>query len=403
MVRLTTKKQNKMKKYTLLVSLLLIACSWGCQEEERGQIPLDNIPPGQVTSVSVKNVPGGAIISYTIPDDKDLLYVKAVYKLDNGTVMEQKASAYSNELEIVGIGKSAKQMVQIITGDRSKNESKPLEVEIHPQDSPIYDVLRSMEIQNDFGGIRVTWENPLEMEIIIDIDTLDQENQYTSAGTFYTKTTIGKNWLRGCSPIEQLYAVSIRDRWGNTTDTVSGLYQPYREEQIDPERFRRWNPPGIPYGCYTIYHIENLWDGNYLSEFLTSTSGKLGDSFTFDMGQLAKLSRVKVIQFTGNGEWAFGYGNMRSFEFYASPHPNVDQNEDTWIFMGAYESNKPSGLPVGQNTAEDIELARNGEDFMVDISLPPVRYLRFKFLRTWGGVNYLDFCELELFGVPVEE
>jgi hypothetical protein len=404
MVRLTTKKQNKMKKYTLLVSLLLIACSWGCQEEERGQIPLDNIPPGQVTSVSVKNVPGGAIISYTIPDDKDLLYVKAVYKLDNGTVMEQKASAYSNKLEIVGIGKSAKQMVQIITGDRSKNESKPLEVEIHPQDSPIYDVLRSLKVQNDFGGIRVTWENPLEMEIIIDIDTLDQENQYTTAGTFYTKTAIGKNWLRGCSPIEQLYAVSIRDRWGNTTDTVSGLYEPYREEQIDPKQFRKWNPPGIPYGHYGGYIIEYLWDGNYAfpSTFLTPLTGRMGDSFTLDMGQLAKLSRVRIIQYTENGEWAFDYGNIRSFEFYASPHPNVDEKEDTWIFMGTYESNKPSGLPVGQNTAEDLELARNGEDFMVDISLPPVRYVRFKFLRTWGGIHYLSVNELEFFGIPVE-
>ena len=391
-----------MKKYVILISLLSIVCLWACSEEDRGQTPVDSIPPGQVTSVSVKNVPGGAVISYTIPDDEDLLYVKAVYKLDNGTAIEQKASAYSNKLEIVGIGKSAKQMVQIITGDRSKNESAPLEVEIHPYDSPIYEIFNSLKVHDDFGGLLVTWDNPLKVEIVIDIDTLDQENQYVTAGAIYTKSAIGKNNFARMSPYEQIYAVSIRDRWGNTTDTLSERHKPLREEQIDPTRFLRWNPPGIPYGQHYGYGIENLWDGDYLSEYCYFVGFNLGDSFTFDMGQMAKLSRFRVVQFTGDGRYAFGYTNMRFFELFGSPHPQVDANDDTWIYMGSYESRKPSGLPVGQNTEEDIEVGRNGEDFMVDISLPPVRYLRFKINKTWGGVVGIDFNELEIYGVPVE-
>lgn len=391
-----------MKNYSLLVSLLSIAFLWGCKEEERGQIPLDNIPPGQVTSVSVENLPGGSVISYTIPADEDLLYVKALYRLDNGTAMEQKASAYSDKLEIVGIGKSAKQTVQIITGDRSKNESAPLDVEIHPYDSPIYEIFNSLKVQNDFGGLLITWNNPLKTEIVIDIDTLNQGNQYVTAGTFYTKSAIGKNNLRGCPPYEQRYAVSIRDRWGNTTDTLSELHKPYREEQIDPKRFVRWNPPGIPYSQHYGYAIENLWDSDYLSEYCTTPPFTLGDSFTFDMGQMAKLSRFRIVQFTGDGQYAFGYANLKFFDFYASPHPNVNADEDTWIYMGSYESRKPSGLPQGQLTDEDIEVARTGEDFMVDTSLPAVRYLRFKVNKTWGGVTGVNFNELEIFGVPEE-
>lgn len=165
-----------MKRYIYILLLLPIGLLWMCEAEERGQIPMDTIPPGQVTSVSVENLPGGAIVSYIIPEDEDLLYVKAIYRLDDGRIMEQKASAYSTALEIVGIGKGNPQTIQLITGDRSKNESAPLDVEIYPLDSPIYDILKSINIMNDFGGITLQWENPLEADIIISIDTLDMDN-----------------------------------------------------------------------------------------------------------------------------------------------------------------------------------------------------------------------------------
>src|SRR4051794_26451510 len=99
-------------------SLLML---FSCTKIEKGQFPIEHDAPGQVTNVKVANVAGGANISYTIPTDNDLLYVKVIYKLDDGRIMEQKASAYANSLKVEGIGKSFEQEVELICGDRSKN------------------------------------------------------------------------------------------------------------------------------------------------------------------------------------------------------------------------------------------------------------------------------------------
>ncbi|KAF5049873.1 MAG: DUF5000 domain-containing lipoprotein [Tissierellia bacterium] len=394
-----------MKRYIYILLLLPIGLLWMCEAEERGQIPMDTIPPGQVTSVSVENLPGGAIVSYIIPEDEDLLYVKAIYRLDDGRIMEQKASAYSTALEIVGIGKGNPQTIQLITGDRSKNESAPLDVEIYPLDSPIYDILKSINIMNDFGGITLQWENPLEADIIISIDTLDMDNKYHTTETIYTSSIVGKGSIRGLPPVERIFAVSITDPWNNTTDTISGLFLPIYEEQLDRTRFSRWNPPGIPYmSLGGGWEIEKIWDGlggNTGLGFSWPTTSKMGDSWTMNLGVTAKLSRFKIHQRMTSAQVYTG-ANIKSFDLYGSPHPNVNENEETWIYLGSYESFKPSGLPHGQVSDEDNAYALAGEEYMVDISMPPVRYLRFKINKTWGGANYMQLMEVEFFGQPKE-
>lgn len=392
-----------MKKYIFLILILSVCFLNSCKEEERGQIPLDSLPPEQVTSLSVENIPGGSIISYTIPEDDDLLYVKVIYHLDNGTVMEQKASAYSTKLEVVGIGKGAPQTILLVTGDRSKNESAPIEVEIHPLDSPIYEILNSLNIENDFGGVTLQWDNPLKADIIINIDTLNKDNEFVTAHKIYTSSIAGKGILRGYPPVERIFAVSVTDPWNNSTDTISGTYLPIYEEQLDRKKFARWNCPGIPYmQLDNGWSIEKLWDGNGGNTgtgYSWPTSAKMGDSWTMNLGVTAKLSRFKIHQRMTNDQ-AYTGANIKSFEVYGSPHTNVNENTDTWIYIGTYESYKPSGLPHGQVSDEDKAFALAGEEYKVDITTPAVRYLRFKINKTWGNANYMQLMEVEFYGQP---
>ena len=48
--------------------------------------------PQQVTVREVKNQNGGAIIYYTLPDDPNLKYVKAVYEMKPGVEADARAS-----------------------------------------------------------------------------------------------------------------------------------------------------------------------------------------------------------------------------------------------------------------------------------------------------------------------
>ena len=89
---------------------------------------------------------------------------------------------------------------------------------------------------------------------------------------------------------------------------------------------------------------------------------------------------------------------MKEWEIYGRADKPTDGSWDGWELILQCESIKPSGLPPGQNTQEDLEHARNGEEFEFDIDVPEVRYLRFKALSTFDGTTMVHFHELTFFG-----
>lgn len=386
-----------MKKSYILLILISSLCHSCYKVEQRGQYPTDKTPPGEVKSPQVENIPGGAIITYVIPNDEDLLYVRAIYKLDNGQQMEQKASAYTNSLTIEGIGKSRDVEVTLIAGDRSKNESKPVKVITHPLNSPIYAILDSIKTHDDFGGISLTWQNPTKAAVVISVLSNNAAGEFVNVQNFYTETKTGKGNVRGFAAEQRVFGWTVRDRWGNTSDTIKGNFLPYSEQEIKGT-LARWNPPGIPYKAYSSgYSIEKMWDGNYASRFFV-LSGGLPFSFTFDMGNLVKLSRLKQWQNDADGKYLFTSQNVNKFQLWGSTTPNVTDDFATWTYIGDFEAIKPSGLPLGETTADDVAYARAGEDFVVDLNAPPVRYLRVVVESTWSGDINPTIAELKIFG-----
>lgn len=383
--------------YIIPLSAMLLC---GCREYERGQYPVDSIPPGQVSAVKVQNMEGEVVITYTIPEDVDLLYVKAVYRLDDGRIMDQKSSAFGNQIRLEGFGRSREQTIQLICGDRSKNESQPVEVVIHPLNSRIYEILETIEMREDFGGIRVTWENPDEKEIALVVLKENEESDLEELQTFYSKARAGRANLRGLPSEEMKFNVYIRDRWDNRTDTLTGDFTPIFEEILDKSKFAKWNPTGIPYADLASegWTILRLWDDKITDPgFSMPVATTFPANFTFDMGQTATLSRFKLHQRQSTNT-LYSYGNPKKFEVWGSPTADVNQNFSTWIKLGEFESYKPSGLPSGETSDEDLQYAHvNGEDYEFEIGLPAVRYIRFVVNVTWGG-NNPQLNELSFYG-----
>lgn len=389
-----------MKKIYIILALLT-GVFYGCSEEEKGQYPVDDTAPGTIKSPEVQNLPGAAIITYTVPNDEDLLYVKVVYTLDNGTQMEQKASVYENFIKLEGMGRSREQTVQLIAYDRSRNASPPVPVTIHPQDAPIYKILESAKVQASFGGVYLEWNNPLQAEVVISVLTPNAKNKLVIAENFYTKAKSGKGSVKGFPAVETVFAITLRDRWGNLTDTIRGSFLPKPESELDRTKFSRWAPPGnsIPYLFLSGWGMENLWNGNIGGNgYSFPLTAVLPASFTFDMGQTAKLIRFKL-HHRSDLNTLYAYGNYKKFQVWGSNHPNVNADFSTWVKIGEYKSVKPSGLPVGQTTEEDFQYAAvAGEEFMVDFAVPPVRYIRFVVEETWGGSVAAQAMELKFFG-----
>lgn len=385
-----------MNKAVLFVALTAFIAS--CKKDVfTGQFSTDNIPPGPVTVPKVSNQEGKAVITYAIPDDPDLLYVKATYTR-NGKQVEQRASIYSQELVVEGFGRAAEHTVELRTVDRSDNESVPVRVTVNPMDAPIYSVLGTMAVQNDFGGIRLDWNNQSESDIVVTVVTPTQMNGVTEmreVQSFYSKAKISGGNIRGYQDPSRTFGVTVRDRWGNKTDTVYNDYTPLYETQLDKLKFRRWNPPGIPYNAYTTsnWYIENLWNNS-----ITTGFANFSLEFTFDMGQLAKLSRFKINQ-RPESNLIYNLGHPKKFQIWGSATSNVNDNFNTWTLLGEFESVKPSGLPLGGVTTEDIQYANvKGEEWNVPLNAPSVRYLRFVCQQTWANASVIQVMEMTLWG-----
>ena len=390
--------------YITLLYMLFMGLMMACGDVERGQYATDSVPPGQVSNVAVENVPGGAVLTYTLPNDDDLLYVKVVYAMSDGTQVEQKSSAYTTRIVVEGLGRAKQQTVQLICGDRSGNESAPYPVGIEPLDAPIYEILESVRMQEDFGGVKFLWDNPLRDNIVLTLFEKHEDGRFVEIQHVYSNTPEGKFNIRGYPAEEVTFAIQVRDRWRNTTGMKDGTYVPLFEEQLDRLKFGRWNPPGIPYVALTNWDVERLWDGLLTNPgFSTPNTVQLPQSVTFNMGQTAILNRLKVYPRTTDSQLFSGY-DTKKFQLWASPHPNVSADFSTWLFLGEFTAVKPSGLPLGQLSDEDRAVGVYGADYIIELNNDvPVQYIRIYIMETWGGATVGQFMELEFFGNIIRE
>ncbi len=136
------------------------------------------------------------------------------------------------------------------------------------------------------------------------------------------------------------------------------------------------------------------WDGNAGEPGFHTPDLAFPISFSMDLGVAASLTSLKVWQrYSG----LYNYGNPKVFEVWGSSDPAPDGSWDSWIKLGTFANVKPSGLPVGQNSAADEAMAAAGDAYMFEEPTSPVRYLRFRIVETWGSTSYFHIVQLAVY------
>lgn len=390
-----------------LLMLSLIVTFTSCAED-KGPQPLEHNsnPPAEVTNVTIENLPGKVKLTYTLPSDEDLLYVVARYKLENGTPMEVKASYYSNSLLLEGFAGESTSDVKIYAVNRSETESKPIVVTIAPLKAPIFDIFDSLVAQPDFGGIRITADNPTKEEIGILVMQKNIQGDWVPLRTsIYTSIDEISKSLRGLEAVPQDFAIVVRDRWLNYTDTLFTTIEPIYETLMPKSAFvglKLANDAKV----IGTYPVSNLWNGdvlNYYGSYFTDRTIDVGNHLvTFDIGAKTKLSRLKIWQFSepiGGQRLYYYLGAMKKFRIWGS---NTLNNGDLsgWTLLGEYEIKKPSGLPYGQENNDDLLAARDGADYEIGLDKPAVRYLRIECMENWIGGKFMAVSEVNVYGNP---
>jgi len=187
------------------------------------------------------------------------------------------------------------------------------------------------------------------------------------------------------------------------------------EMEVDPDLFKeeaielaksRFSPFYLPTDTYEPNApnttMDRIWDGVLVKNdptFITRVGTAMPQWFTFDIGVVARLERMRIHQRGVAANRYYNGGNVREAEIWGSVAPNPDGSwDDSWVLLGTFESFKPSG--PGAVTQQDIDYAMQGEVVLFDESAPAVRYVRFKTISNWDAANrgYTNIGQLTFWG-----
>src|SRR5690606_40504318 len=123
-------------RYVISVGVLVMV---SCKEEKIGQTPVDSTPPSAVRNVSIEALPGGAKISYDLPDETDISYITCEYMF-NSEKKVSRSSIYNNYVVIEGLADIVPCDFTLYLVDHSENKSEPYTGSFIPLGPPFQSV-----------------------------------------------------------------------------------------------------------------------------------------------------------------------------------------------------------------------------------------------------------------------
>jgi hypothetical protein len=388
----------------IILSFLAVA---GCKRDIHEPLSKNTTPPGVVSNVSVVNQHGKATLNYKLPADQDLAYVKAVYDLSSGQKREVKASYYTNTMVVDGFGDTAEHEIKLYAVNTSEVPSEPVIIKVKPLENPIWGVFRSLEVVADFGGIKIKATNTTRSNIAILPMTLDVRNDWALLDGIYTSTTDIDKTIRGLDTVPKKFAITVRDRFLNFTDTLFVTLTPLYETALSKSLYKAIILPGDANANYwSSTNLAKMWDGNdydWPSCAFTDPTVLTPQWLTFDLGQTAQLSRIVIWdypEYLNTGRTYYYAGDMRKFEIWGSNNPSSDGSWANWTKLGTYEQIKPSGSAYASQSDEDFQTARAGFSWSFRVDVPKFRYVRIKNNQNWVGTTFMTISEVQVYGDP---
>lgn len=393
----------------MLTSVLLIMIA-SCKKAESNiqVVSNDKTKPGTVSNVNVENINGGAVITYKLPDSKNILYVLARYNINDKRVRETKSSYYTDTITVNGFAKEKEYDVTLYVVSRANVMSDPVVIKVHPKTPDYLLINSSLAITPDFGGASFYGPNVNRAPVAVHLMVYDETTKaYEEQEPEYQSSDMVDLAIRNLDVSPHKVGVYTTDRFGNVSDTVFKTITPLFEVLLDKSKFFTYplaTDATIGFG----WKFSNMFDGN-TGEPGWHTLSSPRSIGTFGLGVTAKISRLVIWQ---RGSDYYGYQNTKDFTIWGTTKDNpADVNlplgtaEGTiagdWVNMGNFSfPNPPSGLPANQANAADKEFVAKGVNFKMPRLAPEVKYIRYECRRTWGGLDYVNALEISLYGVP---
>ncbi len=402
-----------MKNKYIYILLLAAFAFTACNEEV-----LDTTAPGKVTNISYKPTNGGAVLTFTAPDDDDLLYVKAVYTNSLGKEVFKVTSHYGDSIEIDGFKEATPQKVKLYAVDRSNNNSEAAEIEVTPMKSFIYLVQESIQMKEQLGGVRITWENPDQKTVFVYVN-------FSKAGKTYERILSSALsdpvlMIRGLDPEEYSFSVTVEDFNGNKTDKMDvGTYRPLLEQKIDKSTWKvlqnlsvdgdKWEGTLASFWDDVVDTKESAADNSY---FIISRDEN-GGMLKWPLDIVVDLNKTVVVNRFVVWQRAFAYVNAEqngvSTDYYYYKEENmksfsvsVSTDKLTWTSLGSFDIGDPRDA-AGVISPAKYKEAIDGHEFNLESVSQPFRYMKFSVLSNYGSETNVYGSEITLYGLDNQQ
>jgi hypothetical protein len=389
---------------TLLFSILAFATFFSCTADK----DLDTKAPDIVNNITVTPTNGGGIISYSLPTDADILYVKAVYTNSQGEAVFRVSSKHTSTIEVNGLNQTTPLKVKLYVIDESENSSEAAEIEFTPLESFIFIVQESIEITPDLGGVKITWDNIASKTVFVYVHILDGINE--TVRILSSNNAQELRFIRGLGPTEITISIKVEDFDGNITELEDkGQYRPLFEEKIDKSTWSLVSGQSINGNAYEGRTV-NFWDDvvdtvetDSDNSYFIATRDNNGGSLNFpldiviDLNKNVKIQRFIVWQraywYNGGGvTYHYQEENIKSFNLYAST------DAQTWNLLGQFDIGDPRD-GSGNIPATAFQDAIDGHEFSLSDTSEAFRYLKFEITSNYGSTQITVGSEITLFGL----
>ena len=391
-------------KKILLLTILIFAIN-SCSKQDDG----DTTPPSVLTVDSVIPTNGGGIISYTLPNDDDIRYVRAEYTNSNGVDVSRASSSYNNSIEIDGLNQTTALTITLYVVDENYNQSAPIYVELVPLESFIYLVQESIEVNTDLGGFRINWENIQAKTVYVFVHINNgSEEEIRILSSNNSSESIA---VRGLPSEEITISTRIEDFDENsTTLEEKGTLTPLFEQVIDKSTWtlvasqsvngNAWEGASVNFWDDVIDTTNNNSDNSYFMIWRDLNGGSLNWplDLVIDLNKNVKVTRFTVWQraywYNGPSDipYYFQEENMKSFTIYASNDAQV------WEELGQFDIGDPRDSE-GNIPQSALDSAANGHEFELDEVSETFRYLKFRVTSNYGSEAYVNGSEITMYGL----
>ena len=384
--------------------LLVISLIASCESDDKD----DTTPPGELSVISTEATYGGAVITYTLPEDNDILYVRADYTNGKGEAVFRTVSKHVNQIEVSGFVLEEDVTVSLTVVDENQNSSMAVALKIRPLRSFIFLVQESIQIEPDLGGVQVSWENATEKTVFIYLHIQDGEDEQIRILSSANKNE--KIFVRGLEAKPLLFLTKTEDFDGNISELQEkGTYTPLFEEKINKDTWKLVSNLSIDGNAYEGATV-NFWD-DVIDTFETNSDNSYfiinrNDNggilrwpldIVIDLNKKAKINRFKVWQraywYNGPDGKSYYYQeeNLKSFDLY------VSMNKTDWVLLGNFEIEGPAG-GTDEISQALLDEAAAGHNFNLDEISPEFRYLKFSITSNFGSDSFCHGSEITLFG-----